>query len=29
MIAERLKRALANTPGVTIRARHRDIRRPA
>jgi UPF0042 nucleotide-binding protein len=27
MIAERLKRALGNTPGVTVRVRHRDIRR--
>jgi RNase adapter protein RapZ len=27
MIAERLKRALANTPGVAVRVRHRDIRR--
>ena len=29
MIAERLKRALANIPGVTVRVRHRDIRRSA
>ena len=27
MIAERLRRALAETPGVTVRVRHRDIRR--
>jgi RNase adapter protein RapZ len=27
MIAERLKKALANIPGVAVRVRHRDIRR--
>ena len=27
MIAERLKKALANVPGVAVRVRHRDIRR--
>jgi len=27
MIAERLKRALANVPGVVVRVRHRDVRR--
>ena len=29
MIAERLRRALADVPGVTVRVRHRDIRRSA
>ncbi len=29
MIAERLRRALADIPGVTVRVRHRDIRRSA
>jgi len=29
MIAERLRRALAEIPGVTVRVRHRDIRRSA
>ena len=29
MIAERLRRALANVSGVTVRVRHRDIRRSA
>jgi len=29
MIAERLRRALADVPGVTLRVRHRDIRRSA
>jgi RNase adapter protein RapZ len=29
MIAERLRRALADLPGVTVRVRHRDIRRSA
>ena len=29
MIAERLRRALADFPGVTVRVRHRDIRRSA
>jgi UPF0042 nucleotide-binding protein len=29
MIAERLRRALVDTPGVTVRVRHRDIRRSA
>ncbi len=29
MIAERLKRALAEMPGVAVRVRHRDIRRSA
>ena len=28
MIAERLKRALGNVAGVTVRVRHRDIKRP-
>ena len=27
MIAERLRKALANVPGVTVRVRHRDVRR--
>jgi UPF0042 nucleotide-binding protein len=27
MIAERLKRALANIPGVVVRVRHRDLKR--
>jgi UPF0042 nucleotide-binding protein len=27
MIAERLKRALVNIPGVVLRVRHRDVRR--
>jgi UPF0042 nucleotide-binding protein len=27
MIAERLRKALANIPGVTVRVRHRDVRR--
>ena len=27
MIAERLKKALANIPGVAVRVRHRDVRR--
>jgi hypothetical protein len=29
MIAERLRRALADIPGVTVRVRHRDLRRSA
>jgi RNase adapter protein RapZ len=29
MIAERLRRAIADLPGVTVRVRHRDIRRSA
>ena len=27
MIAERLKKALANVPGIAVRVRHRDVRR--
>jgi hypothetical protein len=29
MIAERLKRAIADISGVTVRVRHRDLRRSA
>jgi UPF0042 nucleotide-binding protein len=29
MIAERLRRAVAGLPGVTVRVRHRDVRRSA